>query len=125
MTTGFSEGNVIRPKLQLVAWEITRNCNLFCAHCRASAGSDYDKDDLTTEECYSVIAQILEVGRPIIILTGGEPLARQDVFAIAKYAVNKGLRVVMGTNGTLITKEIEGIARDYGNNIRGYGNTIN
>ena len=83
MTTEFSNGNVIKPRLQLVAWEITRNCNLFCAHCRASAGSDCYEDELPTEECYCLIDQILEVGRPIIILTGGEPLARQDVFSIA------------------------------------------
>jgi len=106
VTIEFSESNIIKPKLQLVAWEITRNCNLFCAHCRASAGGDYYKDELSVEECYGVIDQILEVGRPIIILTGGEPLVRQDVFSIARYAVNKGLRVVMGTNGTLVTEEV-------------------
>ena len=106
MTIELGESNIIKPKLQLVAWEITRNCNLLCAHCRASAGGDYYKDELSTEECYGVIDQILEVGRPIIILTGGEPLVRQDVFSIARYAVTKGVRVVMGTNGTLVTEEV-------------------
>lgn len=106
MTKEFSEGNVIKPKLRLIAWEITRSCNLFCAHCRASAGGDYDNSQLPTEECFHLIDEILEVGKPIIILTGGEPLMRQDVFPIAQYAVNKGLRVVMGTNGTIITEEV-------------------
>ncbi|MFC1988370.1 radical SAM protein [Chloroflexota bacterium] len=99
-------GNIIQPKLQLVAWEITRSCNLYCAHCRASADSGPWENELSTEECYRVIDEILEVGNPILILTGGEPLARDDVFTIGKYAVNKGLRVVMGSNGTLITEEV-------------------
>lgn len=97
--------DIITPKLQLVAWEITKSCNLFCAHCRASAdNSKYD--ELSTGECCELINQILEVGKPILIITGGEPLVRKDVFEIAKYAVARGLRVVMGTNGTLITREI-------------------
>lgn len=100
------QGETITPSLQLVAWEITRSCNLFCAHCRGSSTySDYE-DELSTEECFRLIDEILEAGRPIIILTGGEPLVRHDVLQIAKYAVNKGLRVVMGTNGTLITHEM-------------------
>ena len=100
------QGETITPSLQLVAWEITRSCNLFCAHCRGSSTySDYE-DELSTEECFRLIDEILKVGRPIIILTGGEPLVRPDVLQIAKYAVNKGLKVVMGTNGTLITHEM-------------------
>jgi len=98
--------DLVTPRLHLVAWELTRSCNLFCAHCRGSATPDSYPDELTTEECFRLVDQILEVGRPIIILTGGEPLARSDVMEIARYAVNKGLRVVMGTNGTLITEEI-------------------
>ncbi|MBI2868663.1 MAG: radical SAM protein [Chloroflexi bacterium] len=90
----------------LVAWEITRSCNLFCAHCRASAESCAYSDELNTEECFNIIDSILEVGKPIIILTGGEPLKRQDVFLLAGYAVSKGLKVVLGSNGTLITREM-------------------
>ncbi len=97
--------DVIKPRLQLVAWEITRSCNLFCAHCRASAASGRYEGELSTEECFHLIDEILEVGKPIIILSGGEPLMREDVLQIAKYAVTKGLRVVMGSNGTLITEE--------------------
>ncbi len=100
------QADSITPRLQLVAWEITRSCNLFCAHCRASADASQYRDELTTEDCYRLIDQILEVGRPIIILTGGEPLVRKDVFQIAQYTASRGLRVVMGTNGTLITKEV-------------------
>ena len=105
-TNGLRQGDLLNPRLQLVAWELTRSCNLFCAHCRGSATSDTYLDELTTVECFRLVDQILEVGRPIIILTGGEPLSRPDVLEIARYASNRGLRVVMGTNGTLITEEI-------------------
>ncbi len=105
-TSAPGQGDIIRPRLQLVAWEITRSCNLFCAHCRGSADHGRYQGELSTEECYRVVDQILEVGRPIIILTGGEPLTRPDALSIAKYAVTQGLRVVVGTNGTLITGEI-------------------
>ena len=97
--------NII-PRLQMVAWEITRSCNLFCAHCRSSSTTGAYEGELSTEECLQLIDDILEVGKPVLILTGGEPLLRQDLFQIAKYAVTKGLRVVMGTNGTLITDAI-------------------
>ncbi|MDO8568023.1 MAG: radical SAM protein [Dehalococcoidales bacterium] len=100
--------DLITPKLQLVAWEITRSCNLLCAHCRASAKNGPYPDELSTPECFRLIDQIVEAGKPILILTGGEPLARPDIFDIGKYAVSKGLRVVMGSNGTLITREIAG-----------------
>jgi heme b synthase len=97
---------LIQPRLQLVAWEITRSCNLHCAHCRASAtGNKYD-GELSTEESLRLVDQLKEAGNPIIILTGGEPLARSDVYSIAGYARSKGLRVVMGSNGTLITPQI-------------------
>ena len=105
-TNGLRQGDLLNPRLQLVAWELTRSCNLFCAHCRGSATPDTYHYELTTVECFRLVDQILEVGRPIIILTGGEPLIRPDVLEIARYASNRGLRVVMGTNGTLITEEI-------------------
>jgi len=100
------QGEIITPNLQLVAWEITRSCNLFCAHCRGSSTYGGYEDELSTDECFRLIDEILKIGRPIIILTGGEPLVRPDVLPIAKYAVNQGLKVVMGTNGTLITNEM-------------------
>jgi heme b synthase len=104
--SGLKQSGLLTPKLHLVAWELTRSCNLFCAHCRGSATSNSYHDELSTEECFRLVDQILEVGRPIIILTGGEPLSRPDVLEIARYAAGKGLRVVMGSNGTLVTEEI-------------------
>ena len=103
---GMGCGEIIAPRLQLVAWELTRSCNLFCAHCRGSAGHGEYGDELSTRECFRLIDEILEVGRPILILTGGEPLMRPEVFLIGEYAVSRGLRVVMGTNGTLVTGEM-------------------
>jgi len=100
------EKEKMSPRLQMVAWEITRSCNLFCAHCRSSSTAGAYRDELSTEECLCLIDGIVEVGKPVLILTGGEPLLRQDFFQIAGRAVKKGLRVVMGTNGTLITENV-------------------
>jgi heme b synthase len=100
------EQDLITPRLQLVAWEVTAKCNLFCAHCRGSATSAFVEGELTLQQCFELVDQILEVGNPIIILTGGEPLCRPDVILIAEYAVKKGLRVVLGSNGTLLTDEM-------------------
>jgi heme b synthase len=104
----------IQPRLQLVAWEITRSCNLHCAHCRASAAGGKYEGELSTRESFRLIDQVREVGNPIIILTGGEPLSRGDVYSIAEYARDKGLRVVMGTNGTLVTPQVAARLKDSG-----------
>jgi len=104
--TDFNQSSKIAPRLQLVAWEITRSCNLLCAHCRASSAYGPYENELSTEECLRIVDEILEVGKPILILSGGEPLLRPDVFRLTEYAVSKGLRVVLGSNGTLITGEM-------------------
>jgi MoaA/NifB/PqqE/SkfB family radical SAM enzyme len=96
----------LTPRLSVMAWEITRRCNLVCAHCRASATDAHYDGELTLAECRRVVDEIKAVGNPILILTGGEPLARPDVYEIGSYAVSKGLRVVMGSNGTLIDKAV-------------------
>lgn len=106
MESNQKQGDILTPQLRLVAWEVTRSCNLSCAHCRGSATPASYSGELTTDECFHLIGQILEVGSPIIILTGGEPLVRSDILQIAKYAADKGARVVMGTNGTLLSQEM-------------------
>ena len=98
--------DVIVPEVRVVAWEITRRCNLLCAHCRASSVDGAYEGEMSTQECFGIIDGILEVGRPILILSGGEPLMRQDLFEVAAYAVGRGLRVALGTNGTLINEEL-------------------
>ncbi len=97
-------GNQKPSSLRLVAWEITRNCNLSCIHCRASATNGPYAGELDTEASLRLIDQIKDTGNPIVILTGGEPLLRPDIFDIAEYGTKKGLRMVMAPNGTLITE---------------------
>ncbi len=92
--------------LRLVAWETTRNCNLACMHCRASATQGPFSGELDTKASFRLLDQIAQVGKPIVILTGGEPLLRTDIFDIAKYGTKKGLKMVMAPNGTLITDNI-------------------
>ena len=94
--------------LRLVAWEITRNCNLSCVHCRASATNGPYEGELETAACFHLLDQIAEVGPAIVILTGGEPLLRSDIFEVAAYGTSKGLKMVMAPNGTLITPENAG-----------------
>ena len=91
---------------RLVAWEVTRACNLACVHCRAAAVTEPDPAQLSTEEGFRLLDQIASMGQGIIvILTGGEPLMRADVFDLARYGTDKGLRMVMAPNGTLITPD--------------------
>jgi heme b synthase len=95
------------PALRLIAWEITRSCNLACKHCRAAAHPEPYPQETGTAEALSLISAFAETGRPIIIFTGGEPLMRHDVFDLVRYAdAQNGLRCVMATNGTLITPQI-------------------
>ena len=91
---------------RLVAWEITRSCNLNCVHCRAASERGPYPGELDTKKCLEVLDQIVQTGKPIVILTGGEPLLRKDVFELARYGKDLGLRMVMATNGTLLTQEI-------------------
>ncbi len=93
-------------QLRLVAWELTRRCNLNCVHCRAGSERGPYPGELDTEKCLHVLDEISRVGKPIVILTGGEPLLREDVFHLADYGNQIGLRMVMATNGTLLTPEI-------------------
>lgn len=88
--------------LRMVAWELTRNCNLSCMHCRASAASGPYEGELSTEECRAIIDDILSFSEPTVILTGGEPLMRPDIFDIIEYGNDRGLRMVIAVNGTLV-----------------------
>ncbi|MBI5745520.1 MAG: radical SAM protein [Nitrospirae bacterium] len=91
---------------RLVFWETTKGCNLRCIHCRATALDHMSPDDLSTREGFDLLDQIRSFSRPIIVLSGGEPLYRKDIFDIASYGTEKGLRMVLATNGTMVTKEI-------------------
>jgi radical SAM protein with 4Fe4S-binding SPASM domain len=90
----------------MVAWEVTRSCNLACGHCRASSLRGPYAGELGTEACLRLLESIAAFAKPVIILTGGEPLLREDIFALASHGDRLGLRMVMATNGTLVTAEV-------------------
>jgi heme b synthase len=92
--------------LRMVAWEVTRSCNLACIHCRASSVHGPYAGELTTNQCFKLLDDIVAFSTPIIILTGGEPLLRADIYDIAWHGTKRGLRMVLATNGTLVTEEI-------------------
>jgi heme b synthase len=95
-----------RSELRLVAWEITRSCNLACIHCRASAERGPYPNELTTDECRKVLDDIASFSDPIIIFTGGEPLLRRDIFAILRHGQGLGLKMTMAVNGVLLDEAI-------------------
>jgi heme b synthase len=102
------------PPLRLMFWETTKACNLRCQHCRAVPEAERSRVELTTEESFGLIDQIAEVARPVLILSGGEPLYRQDIFDIGAYGVGKGFRMALATNGTLIDGAVAARIRDTG-----------
>ncbi len=91
---------------RLIAWELTGACNLECVHCRASATKERDSNELSTEEAKRFIDDVANFAKPVIILTGGEPLIRDDIYEIAQYGSDKGMRMVLATNGVLITPDV-------------------
>lgn len=101
-------------ELRLLFWELTEGCNLKCKHCRATAQPGRNPEELDTGEALALIDDLITFADPILILTGGEPLYRDDVFEIASYASGKGLRVALATNGTLVTPEIARRVREAG-----------
>ncbi len=88
-----------------IAWEITQRCNLRCIHCRTKADIN-KKDSLAFKEALRILDDISSYARPTVVLTGGEPLLRKDVFDIAKYGTKKGLKMCLATNGTLVNNKI-------------------
>ncbi|HUF28647.1 MAG TPA: radical SAM protein, partial [Gemmatimonadaceae bacterium] len=109
-----SERDVAVP--HVIAWNLTRRCNLECAHCYIAAGpSETAADELSTRECLRILDEILEVNpSPLLILSGGEPLLRDDLETIARHATASGATVVVGTNGTLLDDERIGRLVDAG-----------
>ena len=98
-----------------LAWEITRACALNCIHCRAEAQKKRNPLELTTEEGLRLIDQIVDIGKPILIVTGGDPLMRRDVYEFLGYAVSKGLRVALSPSATkLVRREILQKVKDAG-----------
>jgi AdoMet-dependent heme synthase len=94
-----------RFPLRMVAWELTRNCNLNCLHCRARADAGPYDNELSLDECKKIIDDLLAFSSPTVILTGGEPLLRPDIWEIIEYGKAKGLRTVIAINGTLLNRD--------------------
>ncbi|MDD4487101.1 MAG: radical SAM protein [Methanothrix soehngenii] len=89
----------------IIAWELTAACNLSCQYCRASASHEPDQGELDTDEAKRFVESIAPL-KPMLILSGGEPLLRPDLFQIIRLAVSLGIRVSLASNGTLITPEL-------------------
>lgn len=101
-------------KPRLIFWELTKGCNLRCIHCRATATQLSSPLDLPTAKARNIIEQIAQYASPILVLSGGEPLYRRDLFELAKYASDRGIRVALATNGTLVTKDVAERIKDSG-----------
>lgn len=89
----------------VVSWNVTLKCNLKCAHCYINAAETELSNELNTDSAKMLIHQITEVSRPLLILSGGEPLLRDDIYEIIRYGADRGLRMGMGSNGMLIDDE--------------------
>lgn len=90
----------------VVIWENTRACDLACVHCRAAAQPLRSRNELTTEEGYRLIDQIAELKPKVFVLTGGDPLKREDTYDLIRYARDKGLEPSLTPSATpLLTEE--------------------
>jgi radical SAM protein with 4Fe4S-binding SPASM domain len=98
----------------VLSWNVTRKCNLKCAHCYINASKEELRGELTTEEAKRLMDQIAEVSRPLLILSGGEPLLRRDIYELIRYGTNKGFRMGLGSNGSLIDETVARKLKDAG-----------
>jgi Fe-coproporphyrin III synthase len=101
-------------KKPVVVWNITRKCNLRCVHCYAHATEETASRELSNQEGKALLDDLADFGAPVVLFSGGEPLVRPDLFELAEYAVQKGMRAVISTNGTLITRETARRLKDVG-----------
>ncbi len=93
-------------KKPVVVWNMTKRCNLKCVHCYAHAiEEEGSQDPISTEQAKVMIDDLAAYGAPVILFSGGEPLCRKDLSELARHAKSKGMRAVISTNGTIITKE--------------------
>jgi radical SAM protein len=90
----------------LVVWEVTQACDLACIHCRASERPDLDPSELSTGEAHRFLEEVKEFGNPLMVLTGGDPLKRPDIFDLVRHSVAAGLRTNITPSPTpLLTAE--------------------
>ena len=98
-----SSGDVPRP---IVVWNFTRRCNLRCTHCYADAKGRASRGEMDTGEGKAFIRDLADFGVPVLLFSGGEPLLRKDLFELASFAKEQGLKPVLSTNGTLISRPV-------------------
>ncbi|MGO9314405.1 MAG: 12,18-didecarboxysiroheme deacetylase [Syntrophobacteraceae bacterium] len=101
-------------KTPVVVWNVTRRCNLKCVHCYAHARDEEFSGELSTSEGKAILDDLAAFGSPVVLFSGGEPLVRPDLIELAEYAVGKGMRAVISTNGTLINRRIAGDLKKVG-----------
>lgn len=98
----------------IVVWNSTRRCNLHCVHCYAGSKDQSYDGELTFDEGKEFIRGLADFKAPVLLFSGGEPLLRDRVFDLAEYAKSLGLRIVLSTNGTLITPDVARRIKDTG-----------
>ena len=98
----------------VISWNVTRKCNLKCSHCYINATKEELRGELTTEEAKRLMDQISDVSRPLLILSGGEPLLREDIYDLIRYGASKGFRMGLGSNGSLIDEAVAKKLKDAG-----------
>ena len=112
------EGHAVAPSARerrpIVVWNVTRTCNLRCVHCYSDSEPRRYPGELTTEEAKALIEDLSDFRIPALLLSGGEPLIRPDLFALASYARKRSLRLVLSTNGTLITPQVAELIKGTG-----------
>jgi radical SAM protein with 4Fe4S-binding SPASM domain len=99
---------------RIISWNITLRCPLKCSHCYVDAGRDEAAGVLSTAEALAVIDQIRAIGTPVVVLSGGEPLMREDLCTIARYGTERGLRMVMGTSGYFLDRAMASRLKESG-----------
>ncbi len=102
------------PPGPVVIWNLTRRCNLACKHCYAISSNREFPGELSTDELYTVMDDLKAFRVPVLILSGGEPLLRPDIFDLSKRAKGMGFYVGLSTNGTMITEENVGAIAECG-----------
>jgi len=93
-------------KTPVVVWNVGQRCNLKCIHCYSYSQNREYTGELSTEEGGALLEDLARFGSPVILFSGGEPLLRKDLPDLARLATDRGMRAVISTNGTLITREL-------------------
>jgi len=94
-----------KDRKPIVVWNCSRRCNLRCIHCYAESENQRYEGELSGDEARVMIDDLAAFGAPVLLFSGGEPLMREDMLELAAYAGERGLRTVISTNGTLITRK--------------------